>query len=377
MMGTNSFRLFNRRMVYAVAAFAMVMATIVPVLAFAATATERSVALSNSAKATSGVSYEVSFKAATAGTNAFIVDFCDSPTINTTCTAPAGLNVTTPTVDGANATAAAAGASTVNVTLASTAGAGDTVDVKLGGLTTPTNAGPIYARIVTYTDASGFTGYDAAALGTHLDDGSVAISITDSIGVSGVVKETMTFCVSSTAIADDCAGAALSGVKLTNATTGEALDAGQASTADIYTQISTNASQGAVVSLKSNALDCGGLLRAGAGSACDIKPASPSVASEAALTGNALFGVKAATTDTLDATKGTFVQDSAYDNFYMNYVAGNATGVTSVYGDPILNTASAPASNRNVKMTFGASINNTTPAGLYSATLSLIATGKF
>jgi hypothetical protein len=61
----------------------------------------------------------------------------------------------------------------------------------------------------------------------------------------------------------------------------------------------------------------------------------------------------------------------------MNYVSGDATGVTSTYGDPILNTAGAPANNQNMPLTFAASINNNTPAGDYSATLGLIASGTY
>jgi hypothetical protein len=61
----------------------------------------------------------------------------------------------------------------------------------------------------------------------------------------------------------------------------------------------------------------------------------------------------------------------------MGYVSGDATGVTSTYGDPILDTAGAPVNNMGMPLTFGASAANDTAAGLYSADLSLIATGKF
>jgi hypothetical protein len=60
----------------------------------------------------------------------------------------------------------------------------------------------------------------------------------------------------------------------------------------------------------------------------------------------------------------------------MNFVDGT-TGVTSTYGDSLLDTANLPVNNKNVQITFGASVSNLTPAGLYSADLSLIATGKF
>ena len=76
---------------------------------------------------------------------------------------------------------------------------------------------------------------------------------------------------------------------------------------------------------------------------------------------------------------GTLVPSAGYSNatYALNWLIGDATGVTSTYGDPFLNTASKPANNQNMTLTFGASVTNDTPAGLYSADLSLIATGKF
>lgn len=70
---------------------------------------------------------------------------------------------------------------------------------------------------------------------------------------------------------------------------------------------------------------------------------------------------------------------SIYDPsvFKINYAADQLTGVTSPYGDPVLDTAGAPANNKKTQLTFGASAANNTPAGLYSADFSLIATGKF
>jgi hypothetical protein len=146
----------------------------------------------------------------------------------------------------------------------------------------------------------------------------------------------------------------------------------------MYTQISTNASSGAVVSLKSS-VPCGGLKRVEV-TTCDIAPAlSGGVAA-----GQAKFGVKTttatSTTGVSDAT-GTLqpAAGSVYNNttYALNYLADGTSGITSAYGDPFLDTNSLPVNNMNMKLTFGASISNNTPAGLYSTDLSLIATGKF
>jgi hypothetical protein len=140
----------------------------------------------------------------------------------------------------------------------------------------------------------------------------------------------------------------------------------------IYSQISTNASGGAVVNLKSNATGCGGLIRAGAPSECDI---SPITTAGAISSGAAQFGLKLAN---ITNGSGTINPVANYNTttYFMNYVDGN-TGVTSTYGDPIYNTDDKPVSDGSVDLTFGANVSNDTPAGTYSATLSLIATGKF
>lgn len=60
----------------------------------------------------------------------------------------------------------------------------------------------------------------------------------------------------------------------------------------------------------------------------------------------------------------------------MRYVDAN-DGVTSPFGDRFLETAEAPANNKNMALTFGVAASNNTPAGNYSADLSLIAVGTF
>ena len=130
--------------------------------------------------------------------------------------------------------------------------------------------------------------------------------------------------------------------------------------------------------MKSSATSCGGLLRSGGGGACNIGPSQNGI-----LVNEAEFGVKTATpygTAGETGASGTLapVTASGYNptTYFMGYV-DNTDGVTSPYGDPFIDTAGAPANNQNMDLTFGASITNTTPAGLYTADISLIATGTF
>lgn len=370
-----------RHFVFAIALFgATVLPALAPVVASAAQLTERSIALSSSSASAEDVTYGVSFTADGAA-GAVVLDFCqNSPVIGQTCTSPAGFVATGVSSPTAGFTAVAIDANTISVsgTIESEA----EIAFDLEGINNPTTAGPVYVRVLTYDTPENAALYTSAAVGSGVvDQAGAAISITNTIGVSGAVLETMTFCVSGDPITTpDCEETTSPTVEL-GETVGDtkALVASSLSTGSIHTQISTNAASGAVVSLKSSAIGCGGLMRAGAPNDCDILPALAG----GITAGEAKFGVMTATstdTDGVDAT-GTLapVVGSGYNNdtFALNWILGDATGVTSVFGDPFLDTDGAPVNNKNMEITFGASVSNNTPAGSYSADISLIATGKF
>lgn len=381
----NSMRLFNRRAGLVVATVALLLGTVVPTLVSAAQVTERSVELSSSSAAASSVTYRVNFTPTQAdATAAVVIDFCqNSPVLGEACTAPAGLDASAATVSGGFTlgTLATPAINKVMVTGALTTGA---TSVVLTGVHNPTDAGTIYARILTYADSTVADDYVSLTPGAHLDDGGVALAISPTIGVSGAVLESMLFCVSGQTIAANCIGGGAAAPALTAPTLKLGQDVGgviSLNSASVYTgaintQISTNAVSGAVISLKSNTVGCGGLINSSNTAGCFIKPALQTGIAD----GEAKFGVKTEA-DNVDATNGTVraVPSSGYNasTFALNWVTGDATGVTSTYGDPILDTDSKPANNRNMALTFGASASNQTPAGNYSADLSLIATGKF
>lgn len=380
----NSFRLFDRQTRLLVVAAGLLLATIVPVVVSvvvsAAQLTERSIALSSSSVLAEDVSYEVKFTSVGAA-GAVVIDFCaNSPIIGQACTPPNALNV-------AAATSATAGFTTVDdlaantVMVTGTIAADTDITIVLDGIDNPSVAGPMYARILTYDLPTSAENYLPATPGTgRVDDGGAAVSITNTVAVSGAVLETMTFCVSAAAITADCTGVTTPVLALGETVgTTKALMPNVLSTGSLFTQISTNASSGAVISLKSNAIDCGGLVRAGSvPGTCDIEPAL----NDGVIANQARFGIRtAAPTTTGSNPVGTLqpVTGSGYNNttYALNFAEGNATGVTSSFGDKFLDTDGAPANNQNMQLTFGASVNNNTPAGLYSADLSFIATGKF
>lgn len=348
----------------------------------AATVTQRSIELSNSSASATGVTYRVSFRSAGAA-GAFVVDFCsNTPVIGQPCTAPTGFNAS-------NAASETVGFTDVDsiddstVVVTGSIAANTVITVELDGITNPSTAVPLYARVLTYandTHADGYQSADPSAVGAPIDSGSIAISITDTIGVSGAVLESLLFCVSGSVIEADCSNTTSPIVELGEEVGAvKALIASTVSVGDVFTQISTNAADGAVVRLKSSAAGCGGLLRAGT-STCDIEPAMNGDIEA----GQARFGVKTSDATSTPGTDGSGVfqpaAGSGYNNatFALNYNGDDeTTGVTSMYGDSFLDTDGSPANNMNMKLTFGASVSNQTPAGTYSANLSLIATGKF
>ncbi len=363
-----------------------------PVVAGAEQVTLRSIAPTSSIAGVDDTTYEVKFTAPTAA-GAVVVDFCsgdDSPLYGEDCTIPDGFSLsgaTVPTTDYTDE-GVLTGDKAIRVTSSITQG--EAVSFEINNVDNPADEGTIYARIVTFDTPTNANLYVSNAVNAgKLDDGGIAMSFTKGIGVSGTILESMTFCVAGETIDASCTksgGGALSAptVKL-GQTVGDqvVLDAEDVYEGTIYTQISTNAASGAVINLKSSTAGCGGLARPGAGAIstrCGIGPALAAGINN----GDALFGVKigtvgAAATGTNFGTIRAFNNSAYYNNsaFKFNYVALDASGVTSTYGDPFLDTNDAPVSNMNMPVIFGATAANNTPAGRYSADLSMVATGKF
>lgn len=366
-----------KRASYVVAAFAVLLATVLPSMAFAAQTTERSIQLSNASADAEDVTYTVNFTPVT-DAGAVVVDFCnDSPALGATCTPPVGFTA---------AGTAGSGGFTVNgtptaskVVLTGTITADTPVTFNLTNIDNPTGAGSVYARIVTFDNATSANLYTSAstdqAVG-YKDHGSVAMSITPTIKVSGSVLESLIFCTSGEEFEPEgCAGATTP----PNVVLGDDGVLGTAvSDGTVYSQISTNAATGAVVNLKSDALGCGGLMLAGAEdeAACGIKP----ITTAGLISNNAsLFGLRFGTIVNGSGAIATTYGYSAGANYFMNFDDDGTEneGVTSTYGDPIYDTDDLPTNEAIVPLIFGANISNDTPAGAYSAQLSLIATGKF
>jgi hypothetical protein len=357
--------------------------------------TSRSIELSDSRvsggpSGGTNVSYSISFGISTSAgytsgnMKSYIVDFCsESPLIGETCTAPTGLDLSTATATGGNTSAwtITTTASQVKASDVTGIAGGSTVTLELGGITNPSTLGTFYARVYTYADdsfGSTTTGYtDPTSVGDDIDYGGIALSTVSAIGVTARVQEELTFCVAGAAITSNCANAASNPPALTigHGSPTLILDSTAVDTATAYMQTSTNAQSGVVVRMK-NSNGCGGLSD-DSGATCGIPPGNTAFTSAdtGGSTGNADYGMDVAVNS--DGI-GTLSPTSPYDtagSYAMAYT-GAGTGVTSTYGSQIASSTGV-LSNVDNTLTFAATAANTTPAGIYTADMALIATGTF
>jgi len=255
------------------------------------------------------------------------------------------------------------------------------VTLVLSGVHNQTAAASFYARIYTYASLATPDWTDATNTGTTQDSGGVAMATTQTIGITALVRETMTFCVSALAPGPGC-GTSGQAVTSPTLTLGHgaplALDSGTVDTATAYAQLSTNAVSGAIVNMTNNN-SCGGLKRTGAAT-CEIPAAGSGANTTGGFTiptgGAGGFGLSIGTPAGTGTNFGTVTSVAPYDggaNKYGMYT----TGVTSAYGDTIFNTASGPIANKNVPLVFGSAAANTSPAGTYTANMNVVATGTY
>lgn len=386
-----------KRSTYVVLAIALSVAGLIPVLSQHASAytqlTSRSIQMSSSAASATATSYLVTFTASTAAKNVRI-DFCsNSPLYSDSCTAPGGFTAASATFAGGTQTSsgwsiASQSASQVTISSASQYSAG-VVTYTLAGITNPTAVGTFYARIYTYVAQT--NDYTSAAVpGTVADFGGIALSTANLISITAKVQETLTFCVSGLDLSPSstCTSATVPTLTLGHGSPA-VLDQTAVDTASAYTQVSTNASGGISMRMKSSNTCTNGGLSSNGGTTCNI----PGVASgtpagstaQAIAAGTAAFGMYVANSNsnTVGGT-GTITPDGTYhdaahvtiptDLFYG--MDQGSTGVTSTYGD-VVAASSAPLSLVNNQLVFAATASLTTQAGIYTVNESIIVTGTF
>lgn len=412
-----------QRIAYTMAAVSLLAVIAYPViqpkLAGAAQLTSRSIRLSDSGRSggpiTTGVGsgtnvrYAVTFTT-TVATSSVLLDFCsDSPIVGDGCLAPVGMSATGITLVGVTGNITAAGwtvtSSATQVRLALGTGTAATPGIQsfeLVGLINPSSVllnsvsrpvGTFYSRIVTFSDSTfgaTTTAYvSPASPGNFRDYGGIALSTNQIISITARVLEQLTFCVSGAAQATwtttfDCSdtqAAVAPALVLGHGSPTPSLDSSATDTGTVYSQISTNATFGAIVAMR-NSITCGGLSADG-GTTCGIAANNAGAATAAAIIpGSALFGMYVTDGALGVGGIGTVTADTNYNNgVATNYGMDTETvvdtgSVTGLYGDRVIFSTS-PIYRINNSYTFAASAALTTPAGVYTANMDLIATGMF
>jgi len=307
------------------------------------------------------------------------------------------------------------------VTLSSTV---KTFNFELDGIVNPDQpnytggTGSFYARVVTYTSAqsAGFTSYAPGNEGTYEDYGGFALSTASVISITAKVQETLTFCMSGPVAGGtanpldgtdtngdkncDATNTAITAPNLTIGHGGlvKTIDNSQIDTASAFMQLSTNATHGAIIRMHSSNSCTNGGLSADGGADCSVPGVGATAGQLAAAvpnTGGANFGLFVGagyTTTGVAASTGVITPSATYNDgtgtltnlpvpapgdIHFGMDNNTTTGVESAYGNQIASTGGAPCNTVNSQLVFGAIASLTTPAGIYQANESLIATGTF
>lgn len=392
----NKLAIIAKRYSYVVTAALLTLAMVAPVLlsgsAGAEQLTARSVQPSSSVPG-AAATYEFAFTASTeqaaAAIGGIVIDFCTDPIPGTDCTS-AGVTFGTLAVEsvtGHSSTWTVSSSGSI-VRLATTTPAAPTgaMTFEISGFTNPSGSQPltVYPRIFTYAASTGSVGYvdtNPATVAEPVDNGSVAFALVPEIDVTAIVRETLTFCVgggqtanaAASSIADSCTGNSTGAGGVINAPAVKlgqeidgvfVIDETQVWTGNVYYQLTTNAANGSSLKLAGTSTD----LESGSNTIPGLAAAGPIAAQTAG------FGVKVAQAGTADEGGPLTVTGANFPGPGTDYAM--PTGVTGDYG---LEFAAAAGAVRNADgtLTFGAQSAPNTPAGIYNAQYSIIATPSY
>jgi hypothetical protein len=358
-----------KRNVYGVAAIMLTAAVTVPNLlvgqVYAAQLLDRSIQMSSSQFSATGVQYQVNFTTS-AAMQSLVIDFCsNTPLAGASCTAPTNLNVSSAATSSGTWSVGTGSTSQIRLTNSGSQSAGPQ-SITVTGLVNPSTVDTFYARIYTFANASYGTYSNAASPGNYVDNGSVALSTTENIEISAAVLETLTFCVSKAAPTSGCGGTTSPSLSLGTGTPA-ALSTSLIDSDTGYFQLSTNASGDTFVRLAGTTLTSG---------SNDINPIGGATF-QTITAGTENFGLSLGAPVGVSPSAGTVSAVAPYNgNAASDQYGFDDTAVGGTYGD-VIASANGPVGNMNVPLIFAATIGNTTPAGLYTTSLNLIATSAY
>ena len=375
----------STRWMYAAVAVLVFLPTLLVVMPGQADAynqvTGRSIELSSTANAATNVAWKVGFTTVTNNqtVGSVVVKVCkNSPILGDTCTAPTSFNWNTSTLTVNNITGNITGL-TVDTTdstsnrlvLVPTGGplanvANGAVSFTLGngttnGVTNPDmSAEPsqtFYARIMTFTNSTGADGGNENTNAT--DAGGIAMSINQQLRVTAKVQEALLFCVYTGAT---CAAGG------SDVTLGDA-NGVLASTTTTYKananfDVSSNAVSGVSIRMQGNTLKSGANFT--------IAPQGPTCTADSGSSSVDQFGLRMLTLGA--GVTATTPYNCAANNH--SFDSSTTSGIPSTFGQEIAKTSGA-SDIVSSTIEFGAKSANTSTAGVYTTTLTLIATATY
>jgi len=401
----NIINYFNFKKVSAIVAAGFMLATIAPVILVDTVAaygqvTTRSIELSNSAVSSTGVTYLVTFTPATnVSLGGIVVDFCSNdPIIGDTCTAPAGFSLgASPTVAVTSgiATGGSWGATTngghstlfeTNATAQAITGTSTPIVLTITGVTNPSALGTFYGRIITYDTQAHANAYTATVLGSGVTDaGGVALSTVQQITITSKVQEVLTFCLYTTAFDNGACSGTGSTVTLGN-NNGVLSTSGPFVDNTTKYDIQSNALHGVAIRFTGTVPTSGSNVieastNSGAGATATSAYASTSGSPQFGLCTWSAGGTTANLTPAApynDANCNTTTQSAGTGTVGGNGTANfgfNIANASSTYGDVLANAVAGNYAEGEIA--FLGNISNTTVAGIYTTTLTFIATGSY
>ena len=376
------------------AVIALVFGIAAPIIishfASAAIVSSRSIQMSSSAQGATGVTYIVTFTPSGTSVQSIVFDFCDSastPILGAACATTAGVpDFTNATVSSTYMTSLTTGTKGLGQikltgTAASTSSAAQTITIS--NVTNPTAAAQttctstsgagctFYARVYTFANSTYGTYSSASSPGNYVDGGGFALATAQSITITATVKESLTFCVSKTQPSSACASGVTAPVLTLGHGTPVSLDNTAVDTDTAYFGCSTNANGNVVVRIK------GGLLTSPSSNTIPAVSSGGSAGPYAITAGTAAFGMRIGTTSGTDYSASGVTPASKYSSATLySWDTTSAVNNTNLgAGDQVATVA--PASDAWAKLNFAATASLTTPAGIYTASESLVATGTY
>jgi hypothetical protein len=295
-------------------------------------------------------SYSVAATTATAASVGSIgFEMCTAPT--GACTMPTGLVTTGATLTAQSGATGFSMVNTVNgapylTRTAAALGSGVALSYTLGNITNPTTPNQtFYLRITTYTGTDGATG--------PVDTGTVAVSTTQPVQLTGVTPEILVFCVG-TSLTTDC-----------TTISGSAIDFGDFSptatrSGTSVMQAQTNASGGYSITINGTTLSSG------------VNTIPALAAQTASTVGVSQFGLNlranatpAVGANPAGAGSGTYTAAYGTDNQY-RFNSGDGVAF-----------AGAPTNANTFTSSYVVNIGGAQAAGVYTATMTYVCTASF